>query len=145
MSARSAEIDARNVSGTCTATTSVGESLVRSLLRDQVPTSSLQLPTTGVRAGARLTRGIGYLEPYLACGTFCSSTMPPRWMVLADINAYCCLGTSAAHRGLLELSMTPPAATAHYYAAAEHSPSCVTPTLNTTSQICRESEKADAS
>ena len=37
------------------------------------------------------------------------------------------LGRSAAHCG----SMTLPAATAHYYAAAEHSPSCVTPTLNT--------------
>jgi hypothetical protein len=100
-------------------------------------------------AGRGLPRGIGYLIALLACGSFCCSTMPPRKMVLSDINAdcrgdYCCLGRSAAHRGLLELLMIPPTVTSHYNATAGHSPSCVTLTLNTTkSELQRNPTPAD--
>ena len=113
---------------------SVGEKLVQGPRRDQAPRVPSSYRLTSCTSGQGPSADISTLCPgWLAAASAAGRCRRARWFlpISKSVVDYCCFGRSAAHRGLHELLMIPPTATAHHYAAAGHSPSRVTPTLNT--------------
>ena len=91
----------------------------------------MQLPTS---APAKACAGHCYLATRAGLGTSAAARgRRARWCLpisMPIVEVTTAVLVDPLHIAA-ELSMTLPAATAHYYAAAEHSPSGVTPTLNT--------------